>query len=218
MSYFYTISRLFLKGLFKVTYRHEVIIADGVVYPESAIIAANHASFLDPPIVAASWPKPIHFLARKTLFDAEPLRSIITNLNAHPLSGANDTSSLKLVLQLLSEGKKVLLFPEGTRSNTGEFGTFKQGIGMLARKSGAAIIPTYIHGSYNAWPKNKKYPTLFGVKTACIFGKPFYASDFDEQDPKELQQKIANHLHNEIAALKSSYLRSRSSVDRADAS
>lgn len=216
-SCFYTVSRLFLKGLFKVTYRHEVYIPDGVIYPDAAIIAANHASFLDPPLVATSWPEPIHFLARKTLFDAQPLRSIITNLNAHPLSGANDTSSLKLVLQLLSEGKKVLLFPEGTRSSNGDFGAFKQGIGMLARKSGRAIIPTYIHGSYNAWPKNQKYPTLFGAKTACIFGKPIYASDFDEEDPKALQQKIADRLHQEIANLKKEYC-SRSSVDRADAS
>lgn len=217
MSLFYTVSRLFLKGLFKIAYSHEVVIPEGVIYPDGAIVAANHASFLDPPIVAISWPEAIHFLARKTLFDVTLLRPLITSLNAHPLTGANDTSSLKLACRLLSEGKKILLFPEGTRSHDGELAPFKQGIGMLCRKSGAAIIPTYIHGSYNAWPKNKKYPNLFRTKTACVFGNPILLSDFDEQDPKALQLKIAARLHDDILELKRMYC-SRSSVDRADAS
>lgn len=217
MSLFYTLSKTCLKGLFKVVYSHQVYIPEGIVYPESAIIAANHASFLDPPLVAISWPEPIHFLARKTLFDVPLLRPLITGLNAHPLSAKNDTGSLKQALSLLAEGKKILVFPEGTRSGDGAIAPFKQGIGMLMRKSQASIIPTYIHGSYNAWPKNQKYPTLFRAKTACIFGKPIHFSDFTEEDPKELQQKIALRLQTEIAGLKQQFC-SRSSVDRADAS
>ncbi len=217
MSLFYRISQLSLKGLFKVAYSHKVYIPEGVTYPDGAIIAANHASFLDPPLVAASWPEPIHFLARKTLFDVPLLRPIITGLNAHPLQAANDTGALKQALELLQEGKKILLFPEGTRSRDGTMAPFKQGIGMLARKSGACIIPAYIHGSYKAWPKNKKYPTLFGAKTACVFGKPIYISEFGELDAKALQLKITSRLEQEVVQLKD-FLCSRSSVDRADAS
>ncbi len=217
MSIFYKASFFLLRGFFKIAYAHEIIIPEGVVYPAGAIVAANHASFLDPPLVAISWPEPIHFLARKTLFDNKLLCPLITSLNAHPLTGNNDSSSLKLACKLLSEGKKILLFPEGTRSPDGELAPFKQGVGMLSRKSGAAIIPTYIHGSYNAWPKNKKYPNLFTTKTACVFGKPILLSEFDEQDPKALQLKIAARLQDEILELKRFYC-SRSSVDRADAS
>ena len=217
MSFFYTLSRICLTSLFKLAYSNEVIMPEGAVFPEGAIISANHASFLDPPLVAISWPEPIHFLARKTLFDVRLLKPLITSLNAHPLTGANDASSLKLACRLLNEGKKILIFPEGTRSVDGELSPFKQGIGMLVRKSGAAIIPTYIHNSYNAWPKNKKYPNLFRTKTACVFGKPILLSEFDEQDPRVLQQKIASRLHEEILGLKQLYC-SRSSVDRADAS
>ncbi len=217
MSLFYRLSRGCLKGFFKLAYSHQVYLPEGIIYPEAAIIAANHASFLDPPLVAASWPEPIHFLARKTLFDVALLSPIISGLNAHPLTGANDTSSVKQVLSLLASGKKILLFPEGTRTTHGNLLPFKQGIGMLARKSGAAIIPTYIHGSYNAWPKNKKYPTLFGAKTACVFGKPILLSEFDEADPKALQHKITARLESDILQLKEFFC-SRSSVDRADAS
>ncbi len=175
---------------------------EDVVYPEAAIIAANHASFLDPPLIAASWPEPIHFLARKTLFDVPLLRPIITGLNAHPLQAANDTGALKQALTLLESGKKILLFPEGTRSLDGTMAPFKQGISMLARKSQAAIIPAYIHGSYKAWPKNSKYPTLFGAKTACAFGKPIYLSEFDQTDAKALQQMITSRLEQEVLKLK----------------
>ncbi|MCE5294513.1 MAG: 1-acyl-sn-glycerol-3-phosphate acyltransferase [Chlamydiales bacterium] len=209
MSFFYTLSRASLKGLFKIAYGHEVILPEGVVYPEGAIIAANHASFLDPPLVAISWPEPIHFLARKTLFDVKLLKPLITGLNAHPLTGANDTSSLKLACRLLAEGKKILIFPEGTRSTDGELGQFKQGIGMLARKSGAAIIPTYIHNSNKAWPKGRKYPKLFAAKTACVFGKPIYLSDFEETDPKTLSLQIAARLHADIINLKNEFLKPR---------
>ncbi len=213
MSLFYSISRTCLKGLFKVFYSHEVYIPEGEIYPGGAIIAANHASFLDPPLIAISWPEPIHFLARKTLFDVPLLKPLITALNAHPLSSQNDTSSLKLACRLLDEGKKILVFPEGTRTPDGALLPFKQGIGMLARKSQAAIIPAYIKGSFKAWPKTKKYPTLFAAKTSVSFGKPILLSDFDEEDPKALQLKISHRLSEEIANL-----RSRSSVDRADAS
>ena len=209
MSFFYVLSRASLKGLFKITYGHEVILPAGVVYPEGAIIAANHASFLDPPLVAISWPEPIHFLARKTLFDVKLLKPVITSLNAHPLTGANDTSSLKLACRLLAEGKKILIFPEGTRSTDGELGQFKQGIGMLARKSGAPIIPAYIHNSNKAWPKGRKYPKLFAAKTACVFGKPIYLSDFDETDPKALSLQIAERLHRDIVNLKNEFLKQR---------
>ena len=205
MSLFYSISKLFLKGLFKVAYSHKVYMPDDMTFPESAIICANHASFLDPPIIAISWPEPIHFLARKTLFDNALLSPIIKSLNAHPLKSTNDTSSLKLACKLLEEGKKILLFPEGTRSHTGEIAPFKQGVGMLARKSGAALIPAYIHGSNKAWPKKKRFPAFFKAKTACVFGKPILLSEFSQTDPKALQLEIAKRLQEDILQLKQVY-------------
>src|SRR5438552_5797557 len=120
MSLFYKASRLSLKVLFRALYSHEVYLPEQLLYNQGAIIAANHASFLDPPLIAVSWPEPIHFLARKELFEKPLLQPIITGLNAHPLGGTNDLSSLKLACKLLQEGKKILVFPEGTRSHDGK--------------------------------------------------------------------------------------------------
>lgn len=205
MALFYKVSRLCLKGLFKMAYSHEVYLPEDASFSEGAIIAANHASFLDPPLVAVSWPDPIHFLARKSLFEVPFLRPIISGLNAHPLGGSSDLSSLKLACTLLSEGKKVLLFPEGTRSQDGNLRSFKQGIGMLVQRAECAIIPTYIHGSFQAWSKFQKWPRLTGIKTACVFGKPL---KFDlSGDKKEVQLLIIRELEKEIALLRDFYLK-----------
>jgi len=202
---FYTFTRNFLKGLFKLAYRHKSILQEGAFCPQGAIIAANHASFLDPPLIAASWPEPIHFLARKTLFEVPLLEPLISNLNAHPLGGASDLNSLKLACKLIQEGKKILIFPEGTRSEDGEIGPFKQGIGMLATRAKCPIIPAYIHGTHEAWPKKNKYPSLFSARTACIFGKPLLLEHFPDLEGKALQQQIAQKLHEEICLLRDQF-------------
>lgn len=199
MSLFYTLSTHVLKSLFSVFYAHEVYIPKDVAFPKGAIIAANHTSFFDPPLIAASWPEPIHFLARKTLFDVPFLRPLITKLNAHPLKGTNDLSAFKQAAALLAEGKKILIFPEGTRSDDGKLAPFKTGVAMLAERTKAPIIPCYIHGSFEAWPKQSRFPKPFGYKTACIFGSPIYSEAFGTG--KEAQAAITKHLHQEIRKL-----------------
>lgn len=206
MALFYKVTCSCLKGLFKLAYSHEVYLPENSSFDGGAIIAANHASFLDPPLIASSWPEPIHFLARKTLFDVPLLSPIIKSLNAHPLGGSHDLSSLKLACQLVQSGKKVLIFPEGTRSKDGTISSFKQGIGMLVQRAECAIIPTYIHGSFEAWSRSQKWPKCFGVKTACVFGKPL---TFDlTGDRKQVQLDIAKKLEAEIANLRTLYLSS----------
>ena len=202
MSLFYTLSKRLLQGLLSLFYAHNSHL-DGTV-PQGAIIAANHASFLDPPLVAASWPEPIHFLARKTLFDVPLLKPIITGLNAHPLRREGDVNSFKLACSLVEEGKKILIFPEGTRSSDGTIGSFKTGVGMLADRTRAPIIPCYIHGSFKVWPKGRRLPSPFGYTTACIFGAPIYPDAFGTG--KEAQSAMTNHLHQEILKLQKQYL------------
>ena len=198
MGLFYSVSKQSLRLLFSLLYSHEVHLPKEKIYPGGAIIAANHASFFDPPLIAVSWPEPIHFLAKKELFGLFLLRSIITGLNAHPLGGKHDLSSLKLACKLLQEGKKVLVFPEGTRSPDGQIAPFRSGIGLLAKKSGCPVIPAYIHGAFELWPKTKRLPRLWKQKTACIFGSPIYL----EKDDKEGQDLLAQQVKKEIELLR----------------
>lgn len=171
-------------------------------YPRGAILAANHTSFLDPPIVSVSWPEEVHFLARETLFRNRLFGSFIRNLNSHPVSGkAGDIGVMKTICALLNEGKKIVLFPEGTRSKTGELQPFKPGIGMLVSKTASAVIPVYVDGAYRVWGRGKKLPRPFG-KVTCVFGSPITWDQFDHLDKKEGQDALMKRLHESITGLK----------------
>ena len=164
-----------------------------------AIIAANHASFLDPPAVACAYDTEIWFLARKTLFKGFA-SWFFPRVNAFPIDREHaDIQSMKGILRKLKSGKRVLMFPEGTRSENGELGEAKAGIGMLVAKSGVPVQPVRIFGAYESWPKGGKHnPHPIRV----VIGDPV---DFDPEDlrskSRESYQRIADQLMASIEAL-----------------
>jgi 1-acyl-sn-glycerol-3-phosphate acyltransferase len=175
-------------------------------FPEGgAILASNHVSFLDPPLIAISSPVEVHFLARESLFKNPIFGGYIRALNAHPVSGdVGDVSVFKLITQLLSSGKKVILFPEGARSRDNQLGVIKPGIALLVSRSNSAVVPTYVHGTFKAWGRGKSFPKPWG-KTACVFGTPIYWKDFAHLDKKEAQKALADRLSESILALRAWY-------------
>lgn len=204
MKPFYWTIRNFTKMFIKLFYRHQVYGSEHVP-PGRAIIAPNHASFIDPPLVAASWPEEIHFLARKSLFSSFLVGPAIKRLNAYPVTGtAQDLGSIKLICTLLNENKKVVIFPEGNRTLDGSLGPIKSGIGMLSLRCHAPIIPVYIHGSFNVWNRFRKFPKING-KTACVIGSPINSDLFSHMDKKQAQEAIADKVKNALEALKSWY-------------
>ena len=115
----------FLKGIlptmFRIIYRAEVHGEENVPKEGGAIIAANHISLWDPPFVGAFCPRRVSFMAKKELFENSVFSSIITKLGAFPVNrGAADRNAIKTALSVLSEGKCLGLFPEGTRSKDGD--------------------------------------------------------------------------------------------------
>lgn len=189
---------------YKVLYRHKVYGLEHY-YQGAGIIAANHTSYLDPPLVAISWPEEIHFLAKQSLFKPFLFGRMIRALNSHPVSGdVNDISVFKTLIQLLKEGKKIILFPEGLRSENGQLEPLKPGIGLLASRANAAIIPTYIFGAFEIWDIHHKLPKLTG-RTVCVFGKPILWQEFSHFEKKEAQAQLVERLTDSILKLKSWY-------------
>lgn len=189
---------------FKIFYRHRIYGLEHF-YPEAAIIAGNHSSYYDPPILSISWPEEVHFLAREGLFKNPLFGGLIRKLNAHPVSGdASDIGVFKLVCELLAERKKIILFPEGKRGDSEELDVLKPGIAMLVSRSKSAVIPAYIHGSFLIWNRFHKLPKLWG-KTACVFGTPILWSDFAHLDKKEGQKALTAKLTESIRALQHWY-------------
>ena len=202
-SLFYTIIIRLTRFIFKIFYHLHIYGLEHYI-EGGAIIAPNHVSHLDAPIVAASCLDQLHFLARKSLFRPFFGR-FIKALNTHPIQGnVNNLSSIKMVCQLLKEGRKILIFPEGTRSTEDKIGKIKPGIGMLIAKSESVILPVYIHGTYRIWNRRRKFPCLIG-KTAVIFGSPISWKDYIDMDRKEAKQLIVSQLSRSLEDLRKWY-------------
>lgn len=200
MSLFYTGVRLLIKSYFFLLYGHKTYGLHHI--PQGAgLIAANHASYFDPPLLAASFPSHIHFLARSSLFKKRFFGYAIRHLNAHPLTQAyGDVQAFKITLKLLKKGYQVAIFPEGERTSTGQLQALKEGVSKLAIKADVPIIPVYIAGSGAVWPRSKKYPLCYG-KTACVIGSPLYSTAL-KAHKKQAQQELTLALKQKLEALK----------------
>lgn len=184
----------FLKGIlptmFRIIYRAEVHGQENVPKEGGAIIAANHISLWDPPFVGAFCPRRVSFMAKKELFENSVFSSIITSLGAFPVNrGAADRNAIKTALAVLSKGKCLGLFPEGTRSKSGKLGEPEAGIGLIAYKANVPIVPVAITGT------NGK--GLF-PKFTIRFGKPIPAGDPKD---KKLMTTLPTQIMTEIQKL-----------------
>ena len=187
--------------LLKLFYKLEVVGKDQI--PDGpAIIAPNHVSFLDPVIIGSTSPKEIHFLANARLFKHRLFGWYIAQLNSHPVQTAsNDTQAVKKILQLLGEGKRVMIFPEGTRSADGKLQPLKLGCAMLSIHSRSPIIPTWIEGTYEIWPKNQKLPHPRG-KIKITYGSPIDPDQIQASSKKEAQILLTKQLENALLNMK----------------
>jgi 1-acyl-sn-glycerol-3-phosphate acyltransferase len=192
----YTLSKVIAKiGFQYQAFGQENIIEDG-----PAIMAANHQSYLDPQLVGITCRAELYYLARKTLFRNKLFGSILAGVNALPvdLSGA-DLTAVRTVINLLKQGHRTVIFPEGTRSLSGQIQQARPGIGMIIAKTLVPVVPMRIFGSFQAWPKGgkiKPYPVT------VVVGKPIR---FDHQDfgakNREAYQKISEQVLSAIAAI-----------------
>ena len=87
--------------------------------------------------------------------------------------------ALRSAYLVLKRGKGLCFFPEGLRSTTGEVGSFKKGFGILAKETGAKLVPVAIEGAYEAWPSTAKYPKLRSIRVR--FGKPLIPDDLEKE-------------------------------------
>ena len=191
--------------LVTIFYRHRVYGKEHI--PEGgAIIASNHCSFLDPPLIGVSCPDKIYFLARDTLFRFPAFGWLLRQLKTHPVRrGKGNINAFKTAMDLLQSGKKVVMFPEGKRSLDGTLHPGQLGVGMLVQRTRCRIIPVYTHGTFEAWSAQRKLPKCIG-KTACIFGTPIEYNESPPESKKEAQAEIVNQIMERIAELRTWYL------------
>jgi len=194
--------------IFKVFYGLKVIGKENIPEKGGVIVAANHASFLDPPLIGiAFFKRKCVFMARHTLYKNFIFSTILKMWGSFPIKrGIIDRGALKEFEKRVREGYAVIFFPEGTRTPDGEIKSGKPGAGMLIYNSKADVIPVYIHNSYKVFSKTMKMPKLF-IPITVIIGKPInFNIYFNKEKSKELYEEITQVLMNEIKKLEYSFL------------
>ena len=192
----YTLSKVVAKLGFRLrTYGRENLIEDG-----PAILASNHASYLDPPLVGVSCRKDVYFLARKSLFERPVIGPIIAQLNTVPVDrDRGDVGAVRAMIKLLKSGNRVLVFPEGTRSKDGNLQPARAGVGLLIAKSLAPVVPIRVFGSYAALPR---YGGIRFVPITVVIGKPLFFTKQDlGTDERAAYQVLSDRVMAAIAAL-----------------
>lgn len=166
------------------------------------IVACNHCSYLDPPFVGAHFPWRLHYLAKEELFKNPLFGGAIAALGAIPVPREDVQkagSILKLLVKLLEEEKNILVFPEGKRSETGRLGPLESGVAFLSLRTGAPIIPAYLSGTFEAFPKGKLFPRP--IKIHLAFGRPIWPTQFKGKTDREIRGAIMEELERVLKEL-----------------
>ncbi len=171
------------------------------------VVASNHASFLDPYLIGfTSIQREVGFMAKEELFKVPLFGSIIRYCGAFPVKrGTRDEDAIQKFQDFLHSGKPLVIFPEGTRTLTGELQPAKKGVGMLLYNAKVPVIPAYIGGTFHCWPKGKLLPRP--GKTFVTYGPPIPLDDlYSEKPEKATYRKIADRLMEHVARSKASSL------------
>jgi 1-acyl-sn-glycerol-3-phosphate acyltransferase len=171
-DFFYKFGSLITRIIFRLNGGLEVIGREKIPLEGGVIIAANHISYLDPPLIGSVLPRRGTFMAIRYLFDI-PLLGWAMSHYAFPVDkGGTPPSVIKETIRRLKRGELIALFPEGQRSETGEILKAKRGVGMIASSSSSPVVPVLITGSNRALPYGAKW--IKRAKVLIIFGKPIY--------------------------------------------
>ena len=137
-----------IKLILRIFWRYKRIGAEHVPKSGGVIIASNHVAYVDPPFLGAVAPRELFYLAKAELFSNALFGWLLDKCNTIPIArGAFDRRAIRRAVELLKDGKALLLFPEGTRSRSGRFLEPKLGVGKIALEAGVPIVPAYIHNS-----------------------------------------------------------------------
>jgi len=207
MNFSYRLGWLFFRSLYTVYFRWRVFNAERVPVTGGVILAANHASFIDPPLVGSALYRPINYMARETLFRYPGVGALLRSWNAVPVNrDGGGAAGLKAILDRLLAGGGIILFPEGTRTLDGKLQPARSGVGLTVIKSVAPVVPVRVFGSYEAYGRHMKLPRPHRV--VVKFGKPMdfaalraEAKTCDKARLKAIYQQVADEIMGEIGRL-----------------
>lgn len=202
-DFFYRFFALIIRAILRINGGLEVIGIENIPLKGGVIIAANHVSYLDPPLIGSVLPRRGTFIAMKELFDIPVLGRVIGHYAFPVEEGGTRPSVIKKTINRLRAGELIAIFPEGQRSATGQLLKAKRGIGMLASIGDVPIVPAFIAGAGIALPFNAKW--LRRSRITVIFERPVYPSEDKGFDKNEVYEKISMQVMLSIREIKERY-------------
>ncbi len=189
-------------GLARLLLDFKVIGAKNFPKNEGIIVAANHASYFDIPLLGCAVSRRVFFLGRANLFPYPFVGWALEKLGWIPLKTHRlDRKAFGTAISLLSKGKPVVIFPEGSRTVDGKLQPGRPGIGYLVAESRCQVIPLFISGTFKVLPVRAKWPRRFPV--SVVIGKPIdFSEEFEElADSKTFYEKVSYSVMDQIQSL-----------------
>lgn len=186
-------------GLFiaKIFFRFKVYGPEMVPEKGGVIIAANHVSYIDPPVLAMALKRMPTYLAVKFAIDW-PVVGWLIGLYSMPVEpGRTPPSTIKEAIRRLRRGEAVVIFPEGGRSYDGSFLDAQRGIGVIAAKSGVPVVPAFINGTYEVLPVGARFPRL--ARLEVFFGQPLKLEAGEAEEA--FRDRVSGEIMDRIRAL-----------------
>lgn len=180
----YTVIRFLFRWIYLLIFNIKIEGSENIPETGGAIILSTHTSIFDPITLGFCIKKrKLRFMAKDELFRSKPFAAFLRSLGAFPIKrGSRDKAAIETAAEVLNDGHLLVIFPEGTRSKSGEVGAFKPGALLLAHKAGTPIVPVAII--------HKKGYRIFGGIT-IVFGKPVTVEDLDINQARSKELKDA---------------------------
>jgi len=194
----YPFARGLFRGIFRVLWRWKISGLDNFPVKGPVVVVSNHVSNWDPIVIGTALPRPVHFMAKEELFHYPLFGNLLIRLNAFPVKrGQPDRSAIRRALEILGAGGVLGLFPEGSRSKTGELLKPQPGVAMIALKAKVPVLPVACVGTDKMGKKGSFFRS-FEVR----IGKPIEYIEYYEQrlSTKNLEI-ISQDIMEQIALL-----------------
>jgi len=200
---YYWVGYYLTKILGRIFFRLRVIHRERMLNHGPVILAANHQSFADPPLVGSVSNRGVYYLARRSLLNGWFMGWILPRLNVIPVDSetGRDRTALKALIRILRAGQATVVFPEGQRTPHGKLQPAQPGLGLVIAKTLAPVVPMRIFGAYEAWPIHETWPRPGRI--TIVVGEPIYFTTDDVADGgKEVYQRLSQRVMDAIAALR----------------